>query len=206
MSMRDDYELDPASFEVLGEHMDAIKAFSEDKARARETTKWIEAFPDGTEWLERHGLVNFTAPKFAADSNAIKRICEACGLKQTVIAKVCERSISTVSEWASRPETVPAVCVRRIADCAERAWTNENVGFSEFLMELMDGYSVPRRLSPEFGLGIYSRDAIRQSLLFLSQGQLDALVEVVRAMVIANGEEPDAFDAYDSCCEELFSK
>lgn len=206
MSVRDDYELDPVSFEVLGEHIDTIKAFSEDKARGRETAKWIKTFPDGTEWLKRHGLVNITAPKFAADSNAIKRICETCGLKQTVIAKVCERSISTVSEWASRPETVPAVCVRKIADFAEKAWTNENVGFSEFLMELMDSYSVPRHSSPEFGLRIYSKDAIRQSLLFLSQGQLDALVEVVRAMVIANGKEPDMFDAYDSFCEELFSK
>lgn len=206
MSVRDDFELDPASFEALGEHVDAIRAFADEKARERETAKWIEAFPDGAEWLERHGLVNMTAPKFATGSNAIKRICEACGLKQTVIAKVCERSISTVSEWASRPETVPAVCVRKIADFAERAWTNENVGFSEFLMELMDSYSVPRHLSPEFGLGIYSRDAIRRSLPFLSQGQLNALVEVVRAMVIANGEEPDVFDAYDSCREELFSK
>ena len=84
-----------AGAEVLDEfHTRAMRAVE----WGREVDGYRAAFPDDAiKWLMSHGLDMQSRPKFADDSDAIRRICERYGLKQAAVAGVRRRAVHRLS-------------------------------------------------------------------------------------------------------------
>lgn len=98
-------------------------------------------------WMRRYGVFPLRPPRFGAGTDAIHRILKACGVKQTVLARVCQRSSPTVSEWAKRPELVRAPQLVRIVNYCERNWSGTPDEYAAFIRGLLDTDCMA---SPEF--------------------------------------------------------
>lgn len=170
-------------------------------ARARRALEWGRevdgyraAFPDdAAKWLSLHGLDTQSRPKFAADSNAIRRICERYGLKQVAVAGACGVKPSTVSAWAKEPCKAKPRHVREIIDLAEGLGRGGESAqaFNEFVTGLLDA---PSRASGELTANEDRAEdiaGIADACWYLTDAQLSALTEVVRSMLLANGEDTD---------------
>lgn len=160
----------------------------------REVDGYRAAFPDdAVKWLMSHGLDTQSRPRFAADSDAIKRICERYGLKQAAVAGACGVGPSTVSAWAKEPHKAKPRHVREIIDLAERLGRGGESAqtFNEFVAGLLD---VPSRASGELTANEDRAEdiaGIADACWYLTDAQLSALTEVVRSMLLANGEDGD---------------
>lgn len=160
----------------------------------REVDRFRAAFPDDAiKWLSSHGLDTQSRPKFAADSNAIKRICERYGVKQASIARACGVGPSTVSAWANEPHKAKPRHVREIIDLAERLGHGGESAqaFNEFVIGLLDAPSIASgelTANEDRAEGIVG---IADACWYLTDTQLSALTEVVRSMLLANGEDSD---------------
>lgn len=170
-------------------------------ARARRALEWGRevdgfraAFPDdAAKWLMSHGLDMQSRPKFADDSDAIKRICERYGVKQASIARACGVGPSTVSAWANEPRKAKPRHVREIIDLAEGLGRGGESAqaFNEFVTGLLDA---PSRASGELTANEDRAEdiaGIADACWYLTDAQLSALIEVVRSMLLANGEDTD---------------
>lgn len=98
-------------------------------------------------WMKRYGVFPLRPPRFGAGTDAIHRILKECGVKQTVLANVCHRSNSRVSEWAAEPELVKAPQLVRIVNYCERYWSGTPDEYAEFIRGLLDADCMA---SPEF--------------------------------------------------------
>lgn len=171
----------------------------------REVDRFRAAFPDdAVKWLSSHGLDAQSRPKFAADSNAIKRICERYGVKQASVARTCRVEPSTVSAWAKEPHKTKPRHVREIIDLAERLGRGgeSDQAFNEFVAGLLDA---PSRASGELTANEDRAEGIAgiaDACWYLTDAQLSALTEVVRSMLSANGVDTDVLT---SCVEEIDS-
>lgn len=171
------------------------------RARARRAVEWGRevdgyraSFPDdAVKWLSTHGLDTQSRPKFASDSDAIRRICERYGLKQAAVAGVCGVKPPTVTGWAKEPRMVKPRHVREIIDLAERLGRGGESAqtFNEFIGGLLDA---PSRASGELTANEDRAEdiaGIADACWYLTDNQLSALTEVVRSMLLANGESTD---------------
>lgn len=180
-----------AGAEVLDEFRDRARRAAE---FYREVGGYRAAFPDdAVQWLWKHGLDRFSRPKFADDSDAIKRICERYGVKQASIARACGVGPSTVSEWAKEPRKVKPRHVREIIDLADGLGRGgeSTQAFNEFVVGLLDA---PSRDSGELTADedrAEDIEGIADACWYLTDAQLSALTEVVRSMLLANGEDSD---------------
>lgn len=188
----------------MGTGADGLDEF---KARAKRTTEFYReaagyraAFPDdAVEWLWKRGLDTVSRPKFADDSNAIKRICERYGVKQASIARACGVGPSTVSEWAKEPKKAKPRHVREIIDLADGLGRGGESAqaFNEFVVGLLDA---PSRASGELTADedrAEDIEGIADACWYLTDAQLSALTEVVRAMLLANGGDDGVLSARD---------
>lgn len=180
-----------AGAEVLDEfHTRAMRAVE----WGREVDGYRAAFPDdAVKWLMSHGLDMQSRPKFADDSDAIRRICERYGLKQAAVAGACGVGPSTVSAWAKEPHKAKPRHVREIIDLAERLGRGGESAqtFNEFVAGLLDA---PSRASGELTANEDRAEdiaGIADACWYLTDTQLSALTEVVRSMLLANGEDTD---------------
>lgn len=141
-------------------------------------------------WLRRYGVFPLRPPRFGAGTDAIRRIREACGVKQGVLANVCHRSGSTVSEWAKRPELVRAPEIVRIVNYCERYWSGTPEGYTEFIRGLLDADCMA---SPEFyetpepWVSPYS--ILLDAWPDLTEHQREVIAEIATDMAIANEAE-----------------
>lgn len=171
----------------------------------REVDGYRAAFPnDAVKWLCSHGLDTQSRPRFAADSDAIKRICERYGLKQAAIARTCGIQPSTVSAWAKEPHKAKPRHVREIIDLAERLGRGgeSDQAFNEFVTGLLDA---PSRATGELTANEDRAEGIAgiaDACWYLTDAQLSALTEVVRSMLSANGVDTDVLT---SCVGEIDS-
>lgn len=188
----------------MGTGADGLEEF---KARAKRATEFYReaagyraAFPDdAVEWLWKRGLDTVSRPKFADDSNAIKRICERYGVKQASIARACGVGPSTVSEWAKEPKKAKPRHVREIIDLADGLGRGGESAqaFNEFVVGLLDA---PSRASGELTADedrAEDIEGIADACWYLTDAQLSALTEVVRAMLLANGGDDGVLSARD---------
>ncbi len=195
----------------MGTGADGLDEFKARAKRAegfyREVDGYRAAFPDdAVEWLWKRGLDRISRPKFADDSNAIRRICEKCGLKQGAIARACGVRPSTVSEWAKEPRKVKPRHVREIIDLADGLGRGgeSTQTFNEFVAGLLDA---PSRESGELTANedrAEDIEGIADACWYLTDAQLSALTEVVRAMLLANGGDDDVLFSRDGKIDSVW--
>ena len=165
------------------------------KARGMELDALQEVFKtpkDDAAWMKRYGVLPTRLPRFGAGTDAIRRIRKTCGVKQTVLALVCQRSDSTISEWAKRPELVGAPQLVRIVNYCERYWSGTPEGYTEFIRGLLDADCMA---SPEFyetpepWVSPYS--ILLDAWPDLTEHQREVIAEIATDMAIANEAEDE---------------
>lgn len=167
--------------------MDARKAWKKDIEALENVFGTVE---EDAAWMRRYGVLPTRPPRFGAGTDAIRRIRETCGVKQTVLAKVCDRSSSTVSEWAKRPELVRAPELVRIVNYCESYWSGIPEGYTEFIRGLLD---MDCMASPEFyetpepWVSPYS--VLLDAWPDLTEHQREVIAEIATDMAIANEAE-----------------
>ena len=195
----------------MGTGTDGLDEFKARAKRAEEFYREVDGYRaalpyDAVEWLRKYGLDTVSRPKFADDSNAIRRICEKCGLKQGAIARACGVKPPTVTEWAKEPRRVKPKHVREIIEFAE-AWGrggDSAEAFNEFVVGLLDA---PSRASGELTADEDRAEdiaSIADACWYLTDAQLSALTEVVRAMLLANGGDDDVLSSRDGKIDSVW--
>lgn len=163
------------------------------KARGKDLDALQEVFEtpkDDAAWMRRYSVLLTRLPQFGAGTDAVRRILKACGVKQTVLANVCHRSCSTISEWAKRPELVRAPELVRIVNYCERYWSGTPDGYAEFIQGLLDTDCMA---SPEFyetpepWVSPYS--VLLDAWPDLTEHQREVLAEIATDMAVANETE-----------------
>lgn len=167
--------------------MDVRKAWKKDLEALEDVFGTVE---EDAAWMRRYGVLPTRAPRFGAGTDAIRRIRKTCGVKQTVLAKVCGRSSSRVSEWAKRPELVRAPELVRIVNYCENYWSGTPEGYTEFIRGLLD---VDCMASPGFyetpepWVSPYS--VLLDAWPDLTEHQRKVIAEIATDMAIANEAE-----------------
>lgn len=163
------------------------------KARGNDLNALQEVFETPEEdaaWMRRYGVLPTRLPRFGEGTDAIRRIREACGVKQSVLANVCHRSNSRVSEWAAKPELVKAPELVRIVNYCERYWNGTPDGYAEFIRSLLDTDCMA---SPEFyetpEPWIAPYCILLDAWPDLTEHQREVLAELATDMAIANEVE-----------------
>ena len=167
--------------------------------RGKRCRKDLEAFHDVFEtdeeaiaWMKRYCLLPTRPPRFGEGSDAIRRIREVCGVKQGVLASVCHRSSSRVSEWAAKPELVRAPELVRIVDYSERYWNGTPEEYAEFIRGLLDTdcMASPKFYEPcEPWVSPYS--ILLDAWPDLTEHQREVIAEIATDMAIANEIEDE---------------
>ena len=137
-------------------------------------------------WMKRYGVFPLRPPRFGAGTDAIHRILKACGVKQTVLANVCHRSNSRVSEWAAKPELVKAPQLVRIVNYCESYWSGTPEGYAAFIRGLLDTDCMATELyeTPEPWVSPYS--VLLDAWPDLTERQREIIAEIATDMAIAN--------------------
>lgn len=167
--------------------MGARKAWGKEIAALEDVFGTVE---EDVAWMRRCGVLMTRPPRFGAGTDAIRRIREACGVKQTVLANVCHRSNSRVSEWAAKPELVKAPELVRIVNYCESYWSGAPEGYTEFIRGLLD---VDCMASPGFyetpepWVSPYS--VLLDAWPDLTEHQREVIAEIATDMAIANEAE-----------------
>ena len=175
------------------------------RARAKRTAEvWREvdsfrrAYPnDAAEWMNRYGLNPEMRPKFAAGTDAVRRLADAAGMSQAALARALGKAPATVSGWAKRPEDVRPANVRAVVDAAAEWCEMEWRAFVRLVQSLMDGPSLPANADAWDVWGQATADAwtraVSEAWRYLTNAQRAAAVETLRAMVASNGGPLDLF-------------
>lgn len=163
------------------------------KAKRKELDDFHDTFETDEEaiaWMRRYGVFPLRPPRFGAGTDAIRRIREACGVKQGVLANVCHRSNSRVSEWAAKPELVRAPELVRIVNHCESYWSGTPEGYTEFIRGLLnvDCMANPGFYeTPKPWVSPYS--VLLDAWPDLTEHQREVIAEIATDMAIANEAE-----------------